>query len=449
MTQRRKYFGTDGIRGRVGSALLQPEFIVKLGWAAGKVLANECGISQVLVGKDTRLSGYLVESSLEAGLSASGMNVCLLGPMPTPAIAFLTKTMRAQAGVVVSASHNSYEDNGIKFFGPDGMKLSDEFELAIERYIDLPLSCVDPSQLGKAHRLSDATGRYVQFSKSLFPSNLSLSGLKVVIDCAHGACYQVAPQVFSELGADIICIGIDPNGFNINAGFGATSPNALKEAVIEQGADLGIAFDGDGDRLIMVDHQGNLVDGDDILYVLSADYKCKNQPLPGVVGTVMSNLGLEQALNKMKVEFLRASVGDRNVSAMLHHRGWFLGGEPSGHLLNLDFTTTGDGIISALQVLAVMMSQEKSLKDLCSLLEKRPHVLINVPLKEMIMIDDFPVITQSVTDIKNILGDEGRVLLRTSGTELCVRVMVEEEDAQLARTHAKQLADVVEEAVSH
>ena len=446
MTDSRKYFGTDGIRGRIGSELLQPEFLVKLGWAAGKVLAREKGISQVLVGKDTRLSGYLVESSLEAGLSAAGMNVCLLGPMPTPAIAFLTKTMRAQAGVVVSASHNPYQDNGIKFFGPDGMKLSDELELEIERYIDLPLTCVDPSKLGRAHRLNDATGRYVQFSKSLFPSFQSLSGLKIVLDCAHGACYQVAPLIFSELGARVQVIGASPNGFNINNEYGATELRNLQHTVVEMRADFGLAFDGDGDRLMMVNHEGVVVDGDDILYILAANHVFRGQAIPGVVGTVMSNLGLEQALDRLKIPFLRSPVGDRHVSSMLKEKGWFLGGEPSGHILNLHLTTTGDGISAALQVLSAMQMQEKSLKDLCDLV-KRPHVLINVPLKEMIALNDYPAIDQSVKALSSQLGKNGRVLLRTSGTELCVRVMVEEEDARKAREHAEDLVEVVVQAL--
>lgn len=446
MTCSRKYFGTDGIRGRIGSELLQPEFLVKLGWAAGKVLSCGKGASQVLVGKDTRISGYLVESSLEAGLSAAGMNVCLLGPMPTPAIAFLTKTMRAQAGVVVSASHNPYQDNGIKFFGPDGMKLSDELELEIERYIDMPLQCADPSKLGRAHRLTDATGRYVQFSKSLFPSFQSLSGLKIILDCAHGACYQVAPLIFSELGAQVTTIGATPNGFNINDGYGATQMRHLQHAVVENRADLGLAFDGDGDRLMMVNHEGVVVDGDDILYILAANHVFRGQAIPGVVGTVMCNLGLEQALDQIKIPFLRSPVGDRYVSSMLSERGWFLGGEPSGHILNLNLTSTGDGISAALQVLSAMQMQEKSLKDLCTLV-KRPHVLINVPLREMILLDDHPEIGQRAELLSQKLGKRGRVLLRTSGTELCVRVMVEEENAREARAHAEDLVEVIKQTV--
>lgn len=446
MSLKKKYFGTDGIRGRTGSELLNPEFVLKLGWATGKVF-SKVGFSRVVVGKDTRLSGYLFESALEAGLAAAGVNVMLLGPMPTPAIAFLTKTLRAQAGVVVSASHNSYEDNGIKFFGSDGMKLSDELEAEIEYYIDQPIVCADPASLGKARRLDDAMGRYIQFCKSAFSSSLGLSGLSIVVDCAHGATYQVAPQIFEELGAVITCIGVSPNGFNINDAVGATSTSALEEAVKANQADLGVAFDGDGDRLIMIDHTGDVVDGDDILYILACSAVNSGVAMPGVVGTLMSNLGLEQALSSMNIPFERSQVGDRHVMEVLKSCGWYLGGEPSGHVLNLDHTTTGDGIITALQVLSVMRQSGQSLRELRSGLVKRPHVLISVPIACRVELDAFPSIVQSVEATKSDLGDAGRVLLRPSGTELCVRVMVEGEDETLAKAHAQRLANVVAEAM--
>lgn len=442
----KKYFGTDGIRGRTGSALLNPAFVLKLGWAAGKVL-SKAGFSRVVVGKDTRLSGYLFESALEAGLAAAGVNVMLLGPMPTPAIAFLTKMLRAQAGVVVSASHNSYEDNGIKFFGSDGMKLSDQLEEEIEYYIDQPMHCVDPSSVGKAKRLDDAAGRYVQFCRSILPRHLNLSGLSIVVDCAHGATYQVAPQIFEELDATIASIGVSPDGFNINDGVGATNTLALQQAVKAHQADLGVAFDGDGDRLIMVDHMGDVVDGDDILYILASAAVNSGAVIPGVVGTVMSNLGLEQALSSMNIPFDRAQVGDRHVMTLLKSHDWYLGGEPSGHILNLNHVTTGDGIITALQVLSVMQGCGQSLQQLRSGLHKRPHILISVPVKDRVDLNAFPSILQSVQATESDLGDTGRVLLRPSGTELCVRVMVEGEDESIARAHAKHLAEVITEAV--
>jgi len=358
----RRYFGTDGIRGRVGSQPITPEFILKLGWAVGKVLARQNG-GKVLIGKDTRISGYMFESVLEAGFSAAGIDTHLLGPMPTPAIAYLTRTLRAQAGIVISASHNPYYDNGIKFFSAQGSKLPDDLEIAIERQLELPMTTVDSAALGKAARVVDAPGRYIEFCKSTVASDITLKGLNIVVDCANGAAYHIAPNVFRELGADVVEIGVEPNGLNINMNCGATYPELLKQTVLQKKADLGIALDGDGDRVVMVDHAGNILDGDELLYVI-AKHRKKMGFTGGVVGTVMSNLGFEQALQELNIKFTRVPVGDRYVIAELEKRGWLLGGEPSGHLICREATTTGDGIVTALQVLSAMCYTKKSISNL-------------------------------------------------------------------------------------
>jgi len=373
----RKYFGTDGIRGEVGKFPITPEFIMKLGWAAGRVLAAE-GQSKVLIGKDTRISGYMFESALEAGLSAAGVDILLVGPMPTPGIAYLTRTLRADAGIVISASHNPYFDNGIKFFSGHGTKLGDEVELAIEAELDKEIEIVEPANLGKAERVRDAAGRYIEFCKGTIPSRLSLEGLKIVVDCAHGATYGIAPLVFTELEADVVSIGASPDGLNINEGCGSTKPEVMRQAVLASGADLGIALDGDGDRVIMVDHKGEVVDGDEILYIIACASQGKEGFRPGVVGTLMSNLGLEHALEKKGIELHRANVGDRYVMELLAEKDLLVGGESSGHIICLDRTTTGDGIVSALQVLAAMVEQGVSLHELKSEMTKYPQTMINV-----------------------------------------------------------------------
>ncbi|MFQ3221638.1 MAG: phosphoglucosamine mutase, partial [Paraglaciecola sp.] len=377
----RKYFGTDGIRGKVGENLINPEFVMKLGWAAGKVLASE-GTNKVLIGKDTRISGYMLESALEAGLSAAGINIGLLGPMPTPAIAYLTKTFRSEAGIVISASHNPYYDNGIKFFSADGMKLDDDIEIAIEAQMDKPMQCVASDKLGKASRISDAAGRYIEFCKGNFPSYLSLKGLKIVVDCAHGATYHIAPDVLSELGAEVIEIGTQPDGLNINRKVGATSMKAITASVLKNNADLGFALDGDGDRLMMVDHKGNVIDGDQIVYIIARDALQSGKLNGGVVGTVMSNLGLEVALHSLGVPFERSKVGDRYVMELLKRKGWSIGGESSGHILNLTAASTGDGIVAGLQVLAAMLHANMNLAELSRGMVKFPQTLINVRFKQ-------------------------------------------------------------------
>ena len=442
---KRKYFGTDGIRGRVGDGVMTPEFVLKLGWAVGRVLCNEKS-NLVLIGKDTRISGYMFESVLEAGLSAAGVNARLLGPMPTPAIAYLTRTLRAAAGVVISASHNPYYDNGVKFFSADGKKLPDEVELEIEKQLDRPLEVVSSDKLGKVERVNDAAGRYIEFCKSTISTRIKLNNLKLVIDCAHGATYHIAPNVFSELGADVISLSSEPNGLNINENCGATNPKALREAVIKHQADLGIAIDGDGDRLIMVDETGEIVDGDELLYIIAQARKRDNHLHGGVVGTLMSNLGLEHALREHGIEFSRAAVGDRYVMEMLKERSWILGGESSGHIICLDRTTTGDAIISALQVLQVLVKQQISLRDAKSGMSKYPQILINVPIQEKIDLDNTPQIQQAVKDAESDLADSGRVLLRSSGTEPLVRVMVEGVDAPKVQQLAQQIADSVASA---
>ena len=441
----RKYFGTDGVRGRVGDDKINPELVLKLGWAAGRVLGQGKG-GKVLIGKDTRISGYLFESSLEAGLVAAGMDIRLLGPMPTPGIAYLTRTFRAAAGIVISASHNPYYDNGIKFFSSSGCKLPDEVELAIEAEMEKPLSTVASDRLGKAVRVDDAAGRYIEFCKSTVPASMSLAGLTMVVDCANGATYHIAPHVFTELGAQVIPIGNEPNGININEGIGSTHPKTLQKAVLEHGADLGIAFDGDGDRLIMVDHQGTIVDGDGILYIIARSRLEHPAGLQGkLVGTKMTNLGLEVALRELGVELVRTDVGDRYILEALNKNDWALGGEPSGHIICRDRTTTGDGIIAALQVLAAMVLSGSSLRDLSLGMPRYPQTLVNVELGQAEAADIMahPQVNEAVADAEATLGAKGRVLLRPSGTEPLIRVMVEGSEAAQVTELANAIADVV------
>lgn len=437
----RKYFGTDGIRGPVGTPPITADFVLKLGWAAGKTFSPSGG-GNILIGKDTRISGYLFESALEAGLASAGVHVTMLGPMPTPAVAYLTRAVSADAGIVISASHNPFSDNGIKFFSSEGRKLPDEVELEIERLIDEPMTTVASADLGKADRMNDAVGRYVEFCKTTFPKSLNLKQMKLVVDCAHGATYKIAPAVFQELGAQVIAIGCSPDGLNINEGFGATSPEALAERVIQEGADLGIALDGDGDRLVMVDHLGEVVDGDELLLIIALHQQAKGLLTGGVVGTLMSNLGLEVALKDRGIDFARAQVGDRYVVAKLLQEGWHLGGEGSGHILCLDQATTGDGVVSALQVLRAITDQGKTLADLKTAMTKFPQVMINVPANSAKVMENNAV-QSAVRDVDAVLGDKGRVLLRPSGTEPLIRVMVEGEDAPQVKRLAAQLAAVV------
>ncbi|MFP3873611.1 MAG: phosphoglucosamine mutase [Thiohalophilus sp.] len=441
----RNYFGTDGIRGRVGEFPITPEFILKLGWAAGRVLGN--GGGKVLIGKDTRISGYLFESALEAGLSAAGMNVCLLGPMPTPGIAHLTRTLHARAGIVISASHNAYPDNGIKFFSAEGTKLPDEVELAIEAMIDQALVTSAPDQLGRATRVDDAAGRYIEFCKSTFPEQLDLNGLHIVLDCANGATYQIAPKVFTELGARLTVIGNNPDGLNINDGCGSTHLEWLQKNVRLQDADLGIAFDGDGDRVLMIDSQGAVIDGDELLYVITAHRQRTRRLEGGVVGTLMTNLGMEHALQAAGIPFSRARVGDRYVMEQLQAQGWQLGGEGSGHLICLDKTTTGDGIVAALQVLAAVVESGRSLTDLVAGMHKYPQQLINVRLARKVDVLGTPEVQAAVAAAESELASRGRVLLRASGTEPLLRVMVEGQDADQVTRLARELAGVVEQAL--
>ena len=445
----RKYFGTDGIRGRVGQTPITPDFVMRLGYAAGKALLERSempagGAPAVLIGKDTRLSGYMLESALEAGFSAAGVEVCLVGPLPTPAVAYLTRALRLQAGIVISASHNPYYDNGIKFFSERGTKLPDEVELAIEAGIDQPMVCALPAELGRVRRIEDARGRYIEFCKSTFPNDLNLRGLKIVVDCAHGAAYHIAPSVFHELGAEVVSIGVQPNGLNINDQVGATSPKALCEAVLANRADIGVALDGDADRLQMVDAEGNLYDGDQLLYAIVCS-RARYGAVKGVVGTLMSNLALEHALAKMQIPFARAAVGDRYVVEMLHEKGWLFGGENSGHILALDRHTTGDGIVAALQVLAALREAGGDLKGLLGDLVLYPQKLINVPMSKGFSWRDHPAITAGQAEAETALAGRGRVLLRASGTEPLLRVMVEGEDAEEVRDTAERLAAVVRE----
>ncbi|NOY63763.1 MAG: phosphoglucosamine mutase [Gammaproteobacteria bacterium] len=443
---KQRYFGTDGIRGRVGEYPITAEFVLRLGWAVGRVLARDSG-SKVLIGKDTRTSGYMFESALEAGLSAAGVDILILGPMPTPAVAYLTRTFRAQAGIVISASHNPYFDNGIKFFSAEGTKLPDPVELAIEGELDGAMTTVDSSLLGKAERV-DATGRYIEFCKSTIPASMNFNGMKVVLDCANGATYHVGPSVLEELGADIISLGVTPNGLNINEECGSTDPKTLQAAVLEHNADVGIAFDGDGDRLIMVDNKGEVVDGDELLFII-AQSRHEYGALEGaVVGTLMSNLGLEHALRERSIEFVRAAVGDRYVMEMLKRHGGVLGGESSGHIICLDRTTTGDAIISALQVLAEMQKSDHTLNELKSGMNKYPQCLVNVKMASKFDCSTSSRVCDAQRAVEATLADKGRVLLRASGTEPVVRVMVEGVDAQQVRVLANQLADEVQQAAA-
>jgi phosphoglucosamine mutase len=442
----RKYFGTDGIRGKVGEPPITADFLLKLGWAAGKAFADEKH-DFVLVGKDTRISGYMFESALEAGLTAAGVDTHLLGPMPTPGIAYLTRTLRARAGIVISASHNPYYDNGVKFFSVQGTKLPDDIEEKIEAYIDSPMTTVDSSKLGKAKRLEDAAGRYIEFCKASIPTRYDFSGMKIVVDCAHGATYHIAPHVFSEVGAEVIVIGAEPNGLNINDECGATKPDKLVATVLAHQADIGIALDGDGDRLIMVDHKGDIVDGDELIYIIAKSRLDVGQ-LPGpVVGTLMTNLGMEHGLKRLGINLLRAKVGDRYVLEMLSEHKGILGGENSGHIICLDRTTTGDGIIAALQIMAEMHDSGKNLHELKSGMQKYPQVLVNVRTSKKVNPDTNEALQKMVRAVEAKLGDKGRVLLRASGTEPLIRVMVEGEHADLVENYARQLADDVKKAI--
>lgn len=438
----RRYFGTDGIRGRVGIWPITPEFVLKLGWAVGKVLARQ-GNGKVLIGKDTRISGYMFESVLESGLSAAGIDTHLLGPMPTPAIAYLTRTLRAQAGIVISASHNPYYDNGIKFFSAQGTKLPDELEIAIEEQLEQQMTTVDSAELGKAIRVVDAPGRYIEFCKSTVSSDIILNGLKIVVDCAHGAAYHIAPSVFRELGAIVTEIGVEPNGLNINLDCGATHPEVLREQVLAQKADLGIALDGDGDRVVMIDSNGYILDGDELLHIIVHHRKKLGTMRGGVVGTVMSNLGFERAIKNEGIEFVRVPVGDRYIMSELTKRDWHLGGEPSGHVVCMETTTTGDGIITALQVLAAMRSEHKSLAEIRKGFTKFPQILVNVKVAQKDINLENPQMQQAVTAVEQQLGSKGRVLLRKSGTEPVIRVMVEGEDEKFVKQSAEHLAEVV------
>jgi len=440
----RKYFGTDGIRGRVGQPPMTVDFIMKLGWAAGKVI-SQSGHGQVVIGKDTRISGYMFESALESGLAAAGLDVLLLGPMPTPAIAYITQAQRASAGIVISASHNPYHDDGVKFFNGDGFKLPDVTEQAIEAMLDQPLVMVEPEQIGKANRMEDAKGRYIEFCKSSIAFKTSLRGMKLVVDCANGATYHIAPAVFRELGAEVIELGTSPNGLNINHEVGAMFPENMRAQVLENNADLGIAFDGDGDRVIMMDARGDVKNGDQLLHVITKSKLVSGRLNGGVVGTQMTNLGFEHALQAQNVPFERAAVGDRHVIKKLVENGWYLGGESSGHIICLDKTTTGDGIIAALQVLDWLVSEQQTLAEACADMEIYPQTMINLPISKSVDLADSPSIQDAVKSAEAELGDSGRVLLRASGTEPLIRVMVEGQDA----TQVENIANSIATAVQH
>ncbi len=450
----RKYFGTDGIRGKVGEVPITPDFVMRLGYAAGRVLTGiDSHLAKgehpaVLIGKDTRISGYMLESALQAGLSAAGVDVMLTGPMPTPAVAYLTRALRAQAGIVISASHNPFEDNGIKFFSAEGTKLPDDIEHAIEDALEQPMQVMPSAQLGKARRINDASGRYIEFCKSTFPYALDLRGLRIVVDCAHGATYHVAPDVFHELGAEVIAVGKQPDGLNINHECGSTHPRTLRHEVLHHDAHLGIAFDGDGDRVVMVDSAGNLIDGDQLLYIIATHRQRQGILTGGVAGTLMSNLGFEHALAKRQIPFGRAKVGDRYVLQMMLERGWMLGGENSGHILCLDKHSSGDGIISALQVLHAIKESGERIENLLADLTMYPQVLINVTIRHKIDLDGNDAIQQAVRTAEQALGDSGRVLLRASGTEPKVRVMVEGRDRTQVEALAQQIAEVVKAAAT-
>lgn len=441
----RKFFGTDGVRGKVGSGKMTPELALKLGWAAGRVLSRT-GTKKVIIGKDTRISGYLFESALEAGLSAAGLDVMLLGPMPTPAVAYLTRTFRAEAGVVISASHNPYYDNGIKFFSNDGSKLDDEIELAIEAELDKPMECVESHLLGKVVRVDDAAGRYIEYCKAHFPADQTLTGLKIVVDCANGATYHIAPNVFRELGADVVTIGDTPNGVNINDKVGATSMAAICDKVLAENADLGIALDGDGDRIMMVNRYGKVIDGDQVLYILAKDAQMRGLMQGGVVGTLMSNLGLELALNELNIPFTRSKVGDRYVMELLKEKQWRIGGENSGHILHLNHGTTGDGIVAGILVLAAMQRHKMSLEELAKGLVMLPQVLVNVRYEGHSDPLSSSIVKAKVAEVEQTLGENGRVLLRKSGTEPLIRVMVEGKDRDEVTRLAQVIADAVMQA---
>ena len=438
----RKYFGTDGVRGKVGTYPITPDFALKLGWAAGKVLASQ-GSRTVLIGKDTRISGYMLESALEAGLAAAGLTAAFTGPMPTPAVAYLTRTFRLEAGIVISASHNPYYDNGIKFFSAEGTKLPDNIEEAIEAMLDQPMDCVESAELGKARRINDAAGRYIEFCKSTFPAHLGLDGYKIVVDCANGATYHIAPNVLRELGAEVIEIGVTPNGININEKCGATDVKALQEKVLETKADVGLAYDGDGDRIMMVDHLGNKVDGDQILFIIAREALRSGQLKGGVVGTLMSNMSLEIALKMLGVPFVRANVGDRYVLEKMVEHNWTLGGENSGHIIIADKNTTGDGIIASLAVLSAMVQHRLSLNELASAVKLFPQVLINVRFAGGANPLESEAVKAVAADVEKRLEGKGRILLRKSGTEPLIRVMVECEDGALAKQCAEEIAEAV------
>lgn len=443
----KRYFGTDGIRGLVGEAPITPDFMLKLGWASGRVFAREAGGEgrcTVIIGKDTRVSGYMFESALEAGLVAAGVNVKLLGPMPTPAVALMTRTQAAVAGIVISASHNPFYDNGIKFFSAAGSKLPDEIEHAIEDELELAVTTVQSREIGKVLRVVDAAGRYIEFCKSTVPEGFNLRGMRIAVDCANGATYHIAPSVFSELGAEVTSIGVQPDGFNINEGVGSTDPAALAALVQEQGADLGIAFDGDGDRVLFVDGQGELVDGDELLYMIAMHRLANGTSDAGVVGTLMSNLGLELALREEGLQFIRAQVGDRYVKEMMEAEGWFLGGESSGHIICSDVTTTGDGIVAALQVLIALKASGLDLATYRSGMKKYPQKMINVTVAGKVNMDDYPAVAAAVGRVEAQLGNRGRVLLRPSGTEPKVRVMIEGENLEEVEALCTDLAAEVQ-----
>jgi phosphoglucosamine mutase len=446
----RKYFGTDGVRGKVGEHPITPQFVMHLGYAAGKVLARSEQFSgerpAVLIGKDTRISGYMLESALEAGLIAAGIDVYLAGPVPTPAVAYLTRALRLQAGIVISASHNPFEDNGIKFFSGNGTKLPDDVEHAIEAALDEPMETNASDALGKAKRIDDAVGRYIEFCKSTFPNEMNLRGMKIVVDCAHGATYHIARHVFHELGADVITIGAEPNGKNINDGYGATKPQNLQKAVVEHKADIGIALDGDGDRLVMVDAAGKLYDGDQLLYVIAKQEHAEGTMKGGVVGTLMTNLAFEHAMQHLGIPFMRAKVGDRYVMELLQQQGWKLGGENSGHIICLDKHSTGDGIVSALQVLHALRMKKQTLADAAGDLHMYPQVLINVKMAKKVDLSDHPKVKHAVETAEAMLDGKGRVLLRPSGTEPLLRVMVEGEDGAKVQLCAEKIAEAVRAA---
>jgi phosphoglucosamine mutase len=443
----RKYFGTDGVRGTVGQAPMTPDFVLRLGYAAGKVLAGKAGHPAVLIGKDTRISGYMIEAALEAGFSAAGVDVLLCGPLPTPGVAYLARALRLSAGVVISASHNPYADNGIKFFSGDGYKLPDAVESDIERTLEAPIGCNESAKLGKARRVDDAAGRYVEFCKSCFPADLDLRGLRIVVDCAHGAAYNVAPHVFHELGAEVVPIGVSPDGFNINDMFGASSPQQLETAVRLHKAQLGIALDGDGDRLLMADAEGRLYDGDQLLYAI-VRHRAGKERIAGVAGTLMTNFALEQAFAKLGVPFARAKVGDRYVLELLREKGWILGGENSGHLLCLDKHTTGDGIVSALQVLTALRETRRTLAQLTADLVMYPQVLLNVQVPRDFDWQKDRAIAAAQAEAEKSLNGRGRVLLRPSGTEPLLRVMVEGEPRQVVEQAANSIAAAVRRAAA-